>query len=160
MMKFFSLISFLIWTYLGVLLLGYLSAGWLLAAFQVPWVIWLGTLGVSLHLVKVRTNALALASAWIVALVSIAAVLKAWTPLWDSHLPLEHAQSWALGLLLIWLWAHCLALLLAFAKKPVQKLGLRLTQTDRGLIILIWTAMGLGGLLCHHQLANHMGFIG
>lgn len=148
----------LAWAYLLLLLLGYLSLGWLLAAFQVCWFVWVGTLGVILHLITAKTDAIAIASAWVVAIVSIAAVVKAWTPLWDSRVPSEHAQLWAIGLLLIWLWAHILVLLLAFARKPMRRLNIQPVQATQGLIVLIGVALVLGELICRCQLRQTLDF--
>ena len=47
--------------YLLVLGLGYVSAGWLLAAFQVSGFVWIGTLGIILYLAKVGADAIVVA---------------------------------------------------------------------------------------------------
>jgi magnesium-transporting ATPase (P-type) len=136
-----------IWLYLAVWL-GYVSAGWLLAAFEVPWWVWLGTEAIILHLIKAGAEAIAVASAWIVVVISVAAVVKAWTPVWDSRIPFEHAQLWAGGLLFIWFWALGLVLLLAFAHKLTRLNGFR---TYRFKLLLLLTGAGLGtGWFVYH----------
>lgn len=133
--------------YLLVLSLGYVSAGWLLAAFQVPGFVWIGTLGIVLYLTKAGADAIVVASAWVVGVISVGAVLKVWTPVWHSRLPYENAQLWAVGLLLIWLWAMMLVVLLAFAQIRMQTIGFRFLRSSSGLVLWIWVALGCGGLL-------------
>lgn len=132
------------WLYLVVLFLGYASAGWLLAAFQVPWPIWLGTVTITWYLTKVGPDAIAIASGWVVAIISIGAVEKAWAPVWSRQTPYQQAQLWASGLLLLWFWAVLLVLMLAFADRPLQQLGW-LRQRVGGLLGLMWLALALGG---------------
>ncbi len=135
----------LLWGYLIILLLGYSLAGWLLAAFQVSWLIWSVTFLVTLHLIRSGPAAIALSSSWVIGLISLAAVMKAWTPVWNSQLPHEHAQLWAQGLLLIWFGAIGLVVLLAFAPQLLARsLKLSTNQVIYGLVILIWTAMAIG----------------
>lgn len=129
--------------YIAGLLLGYVSLGWLLAAFQVPWTVWLGTWAVMLHLLKAEADAIALASAWIVVIISIGAVLKAWAPIISPGLPYENAKAWAVGLLLIWLWVSLLAVGLGLSRKPMQQIGL-----GRGYrLLLLGVALGCGWLI-------------
>ncbi|WP_295393437.1 hypothetical protein [uncultured Thiodictyon sp.] len=136
------------WVYLTLLLLGYSAAGWLLAAFQVHWWVWLVTFGLTLHLIRCGPAAIVPASAWVTGVMFVAAVTKAWAPLWGLRFPYEHAQLWALGLLLIWLGAIVSMVLLALA--PPFVVGVR----ERGegiaaysLSILVGTALAGGGLL-------------
>ena len=133
--------------YLLVLGLGYVSAGWLLAAFQVSGFVWIGTLGILLYLAKAGADAIVVASAWIVGVISVGAVLKLWTPVWHSQLPQENAKLWAFGLLLIWLWSMVLVILLAFAKIRMQAIGFRFLRSSSGLALWVWVALGCGGLL-------------
>jgi hypothetical protein len=141
------------WSYLALLLLGYGFAGWLLAAFQAPWLIWLGTLAACLHLVRSQVAAIALASSWVVLLISAASVLKAWAPVWDRRVPFEQAPLWAESLLLIWLGAIGLVILLAFAHAAMQQIGCRGKQILYRLLILVWGALGAGKLF--YSVFNH-----
>jgi hypothetical protein len=130
--------------YLTALLLGYGFVGWLLAAFQVPWIVWLGTLATTLHLIRTGSAALALSCSWVVGLIAIAALAKAWIALWNAHLPYEQAQLWARSLLLIWWGATLLLLLLAYAR-PLLPRSLNTRQALLLLTSLIWGALGFGG---------------
>jgi hypothetical protein len=132
--------------YLIVLLLGYGFVGWLLAAFQAAWPIWLGTFAITLYLICAGPAAIAFSQSWIVSIMTLAAVLKSWTPAWGSQVPFEQAQLWAKGLLLIWLAAISLAVLLGFASTVLQPWKLNARLTRYSLILLLWTALGLGGL--------------
>lgn len=133
--------------YLILLGMGCVAAGWLLAAFQVPWFVWCGTLGVMGHLARAKSDAIVLASAWVVLLMFIAAVTKAWTPAWYSNLPWENARLWARGLLLIWLGATGLVLLLAFAPSKLQSIDWSTPRTSTCLLIFTWITLLLGGFL-------------
>ncbi|MBD3880405.1 hypothetical protein IFO70_01405 [Phormidium tenue FACHB-886] len=136
-----------VWIYLFILGLGYSSMGWLLAAFQVPGLVWLGTLGVTMYLAEVGIDAIALSSAWVAGVVSAGAVTKAWTPVWNGRLPYENAKLWAGGLLGLWGWAVVLVVLLAFASAWMQTIGLRGRRAASGLVALTWLALGCGWLI-------------
>jgi hypothetical protein len=132
------------WIYVVALLFGYISLGWLMAAFQVPWIVWLGTGGMMLHLLKAEADAIALSSAWIVVIISTGAVLKAWAPIISPNLPYENAKAWAMGLLLIWLWASILAVGLGFSGKPMRWIGIRRSLYR---LLLLEIALGCGCLI-------------
>lgn len=132
--------------YFILLLLGYGFAGWLLAAFQVPWPVWLGTLAMTLHLIQVGAAALALSSGWVVGLIAIAVVVKAWARVWNPRLPLEQAQLWAQVLLLIWLGAMLLILLLAYARLLLPA-ALKGRWVMLALTSFVWGALALGAWL-------------
>ncbi len=132
--------------YLALLLLSYGALGWLLAAFQVPWPIWLGSLGVTLHLIYSGTAAIALSGGWVVSVMFVAAARKSWATVWGSQVPYEQAQLWAEGLLLIWIGVTGLVFLLAFADSGLLPLGRR--SRIYGLISLIWGAI-YSGSLCY-----------
>jgi len=132
------------WAYLIALLSGYVTIGWLLAAFQVSWLVWLTTLGVTLYLVNAGVDAIALANAWIVAVISAGAVAKSWAPIWDAQLPYKNAQAWAMGLLALWLWTVVLGVGLGFAQPPMRSIGLGRSSTRMGLMGM---ALGSGGLI-------------
>ena len=134
--------------YLVALLLGYSCLGWLLAAFQVPWPIWLGSLGVTIHLTYSGAAAIALSSGWVVGIMFLAAAKKSWPEVWDSRIPHDQAQFWAEGLLLIWLGATGLVVLLAFAGAALYRLGVQGRFRFSSFISLVWAAMG-GGWLCY-----------
>ena len=130
--------------YLVALLLGYGFLGWLLAAFQVPWPIWLGSLGVAIHLIYSGPAAIALSSSWVVGIIFLAAAKKSWPEVWDSRVPHEQAQLWAEGLLLIWLGATGLVVLLAFAGSALHRLGVQGHFRFYSFTSLMWGAMSGG----------------
>jgi hypothetical protein len=130
--------------YLATLLLGYGCLGWLLAAFQVPWPIWLGSLGVTIHLIYSGSAAIALSSSWVVGIMFLAAAKKSWPEVWDSRVPHIAAQLWAERLLLIWLVATGLIVLLAFAGAALYRLGVQGRFRFYGFVSLVWAAMGSG----------------
>lgn len=138
----------LAWVYLLLLSLGYLSIGWLMSAFQVPWPVRIGTLGMTLYIVKTGADAIALASTWTVGIIAAGAVAKAWI-VSDPQLPHTHAQLWAAALLMFWLWTLVLIVLLAFASRPMQAIAPGKVQGSTLLLILVWAALGTGQLLYH-----------
>jgi hypothetical protein len=133
--------------YLAILLIGYGFAGWLLAAFQVAWPVWLGTLVATLNLIRSGPSAIVLSSSWVVGLMFVAAVAKAWTGVWNRYLPYEQAQLWAQALLLIWFGAIGLVVLLAFVRPMLSRLGWRGRWATYGAIGVIWLALGMGSLI-------------
>lgn len=135
------------WLHVMMLLTGFLFTGWLLAAFQAPWLVWLGTLGVTLHLIKAEADAIVLSNAWIVIIMLIAAVKKSWTPAWNVHIPSQNASLWAAGLLLIWLNLITLVILLAFVKPQLRSLGWSNPKTSIVLVASLWSALVLGALI-------------
>lgn len=134
------------WLYLATLLFGYSVLGWLMAAFQVSWLVWLGTMAITLHLAHAGTDAIIIASTWVATIMSIGAVVKAWTPIWDSRMPWENAQLWAIGLLCIWMGSTLLTVLLAFAQHPLRSLHWNARFWTKGLLVLTWGAMAGGWL--------------
>lgn len=138
--------------YLAALLLSCSWLGWLLAAFQVPWPIWLGSLAVMLHLIKSGPAAIALAGGWVVGVMALAATRKSWAAVWGSHVPYQQAQLWAEGLLLIWLAATGLVLLLAFAGLALDPLGWQNRYKIYSVTGLVWGAFGGGWI--YYQLSS------
>ena len=131
-----------------VLFTGYLWVGWLMAAFEMPWFVWLGTLAVTLHLSMVGTRAIFLANTWLVGLMAAGAVFKSWPAIWDSTVPKTDGALWASGLLGIWTSSIVLILVLAFATKPLQSLGITSVKVQQSISIsLTWMAIGLGSIL-------------
>ncbi|HEY9698810.1 MAG TPA: hypothetical protein V6D10_16215 [Trichocoleus sp.] len=142
-------ISFSAFVYLLLLSLGYGSIGWLLAAFQVSKLIWLGTLSITFYVAALGTDALLVAVAWVVSVAMIGAVDKAWISIWNANLPYENAQLWAIGLLVFWFWGLVLTSGLAFARKPVQAIGIPYRHICLTLLILTWLALTAGSMAYH-----------
>lgn len=99
--------------YLISLVTGFSLAGWLLTCFQGSIWIWLGTIGTIAYIAKAKTGAIASASAWVVLLISIPTVTKAWPTEFSQQFP--PMLIWAGTLLLLWLFGVGLVLLLAFS---------------------------------------------
>ncbi|MEB3210789.1 MAG: hypothetical protein VKL39_05520 [Leptolyngbyaceae bacterium] len=131
--------------------LGLVGVGWLLAAFQVSWLIWGTTFGLALYLSMTGVDGLALSSAWVVGFVSVGAVIKAWPVVWGSEVPYKAAKFWALVFLLFWAGAIALIGLLATAIAPMKSLlnaiGLRQHHAKSILGALSWIALGVGWAL-------------
>jgi len=135
--------------YLLLLLGGCGLAGWLLAAFQVHWLMVIISLGIIAHLIVVGADAIVLANVWVIAMIFIAAVAKAWPPIWDSQVPVGNARLWAVGLLLVWMGAIALVVLLAFARQVIQVKALSPSFLLRGTVLLSWLTTMLGYWIYH-----------
>lgn len=142
-------LSFSAFAYLLLLIVGYSSLGWLLAAFQVSNLIWLGTLSVTFYVAAIGTDALLLAVAWVVTVAMIGAADKAWIAVWNINLPYENAQLWATGLLVFWFWGLVLISSLAFARNPVRAIGVPYRYIFLTLLISTWFALGSGSMTYH-----------
>ncbi|MDY6936884.1 MAG: hypothetical protein SWY16_04385 [Cyanobacteriota bacterium] len=135
-------------TYPIVLFIGYIWIGWLLAAFEMPWFVWLGTSMVTLHLSVAGTRAIFLANTWLVGLIAVGALGKCWPAIWDETVPKKDGALWATGLLGIWVSAIILIVMLAFAPQPLHSLGFASRKIQRGISIgLTWIAIGAGSFL-------------
>lgn len=139
--------------YLTLLLLGYGLLGWLLAAFQVSWPIWLGSLGVTLHLISAGTAAIALSAGWVVCIMFLAAARKSWAAVWGSQVPYEQAQLWAEGLLLIWIGVTSLVFLLAMADSVLAQAGCKGQVKHYSLTGSLWSAIAAGAIC--YQIFDH-----
>jgi len=148
-MKHFSAKKYLSWCYGMLLLLGCGITGWLLAAFQVPYLVVLISLAVMSHLIVVGVDAIALANVWVVVIMFTAAVVKAWPAIWDSRVPIENAQLWAGVLLLLWLGAIALVILLAFAGQFIHFHRFIKSQISKGTVTLTCMSVVLGYLIYH-----------
>jgi hypothetical protein len=154
-MKFFLKSTLFGWTYLLLLFLGYIAAGWLLATYRVSWLVWLGTLGITLHLAIAETGAIVLANTWVVVIILSGIFFN--TKISLNFLPFERAQIWALSLLIIWVFAIALIFMLAFAKTIMNKLCVGWIfklqpYTSYILLSVIWIAIKCGYLI--YKLAN------
>jgi hypothetical protein len=127
--------------YLYGVWLGYFLAGVMLNAFQASWVVWLGTLLMTVHLCWAGTAAIALAVIWVVATMWTAAILG------STPLPIYfNGSSWALILIGAWLMATGFIMLLGFARKPIQQLGLKPGHGFWALLGLTWSALTVGAV--------------
>jgi hypothetical protein len=123
--------------YLLVLWLGYVVAGQLLAVYNVPTVLWLGTFIATLHLAWAGTGAIAMGMVWVLVLIWIAAITYAM----PAYLHSLDGSVWAISLFKLWARGIILVLLLAFAHRSLDAFWL--------LLGLVWSALGLGALIYH-----------
>jgi hypothetical protein len=131
--------------YLLVLWLGYLVAGRLLAVYNVSTAIWLGTFMATLHLAWAGTGAIALGMVWVLVLIWIAAISYA-MPVYIHSLD---GSPWAISIFMLWARGTILVLMLAFARRFLEPWHLRRTAAFWLLLGLVWSALGLGGLIYH-----------
>lgn len=85
---------------------GLIIMGWLMNGFKVPFFVCAGTLAVCCYLVWVGSGGIALASVWVVALMSVAAINQLW--LHDLprprfiYIPMLSLANWLLALMIVW----------------------------------------------------------
>jgi hypothetical protein len=125
--------------YLVLLWLGYGLVGWLLSAYRVPTSVWIGTLMMTFYLAWAGLDAIALASIWVVGVLSIGAIRHAW--MWQIVRP--YYQIEPLVLLIIWLLSLGLVVFTAIAHKQLQKRFNR-AQVLYRLISSAWFGLALG----------------
>jgi hypothetical protein len=127
-----------------LLLLGMASfgVGVLLDIYNASILIWVGTLAITLHLAWAGTGAIALAMVWVLIVIWVAALIYA-TPK-QTHMD---PPSWAVSLMKLWVQGALYSVLLGFASRPLARWQLSRTQVFFTLLILTWSALGLGALV-------------
>lgn len=141
-----------IWLYLTTLLFESILAGWLLSDYHAPWLTWVGTQAITVHLAWIGIDAIALAIAWIVTIVWAGAIAFAWpgvvqglgAVIWIYGVGMA---LWAGALALGWALGVILALTLAFAKRAMESVDLSKAQAFLILIIITWFGFGLGRIV-------------
>jgi hypothetical protein len=128
--------------YLVVLWFAYGIVGWLLSAYFVPEVVWVGTLLMTFHLAWAGLDAIVLASMWVVGVLSMGAIRHAW--MWQISRP--YYQIEPLVLLIIWFLSLGLVVSTAMIHKQLQKRFNRVQILHR-LIISTWFGLALGLLV-------------
>jgi hypothetical protein len=128
--------------YLLLLGLASLGIGMLLDSYNASLLIWAGTLIITLHLAWAGTGAIALAMVWVLIIIWVAALIYA-TPK-QTHLD---PPAWAVSLMKLWIQGALYSILLGFASRPLARWQLSRTQIFFTLLILIWSALGLGTLI-------------
>ncbi len=116
------------------------SLGMGLTAYDVSTLIWLGTLGITLHLAWAGSAAIAPAMVWLLALMWIATMTHA-QPM-QMHPVI--AQVWAASLLDLWVRGGLVILMLAFARRALQPWRLHPVPTVGFIVGLSWSALGTG----------------
>lgn len=129
--------------HLTALFLEYVLAGWLLSAYNVAWLTWVGTQAVTLHLAMVGFDAVALAVAWIVGIMWAGAFTYAW----PKSIPWVGVAGWAAALALSWILGLVLILNLAKAHRAMKAIGFSKTQAFLILVIVTWVGLGIGRIV-------------
>ncbi len=124
------------------LIIGYTLVGWLLSLYQAPALIWLGTQAITVHLAWRGKSAIALAITWVVGVVWIGTLARAYPPSLRFNF-----QLLVIALFLIWLLGIILAFGVAFAKQPIQATGLKNTQAFWFLVTLTFSGLAVGRIL-------------
>ena len=143
-MKFYGNFS-----YLAGLWIGYSLIGWLLAAFAVPPIIWIGSLIVILHLTIVGKPAIALGQVWVITLFFIAGVIRVWPQRWSPEMPFIEPQKWASILLALWGFVTLEVIGLAGGKIPLENLGVSSKQSVYWLAGVTLIPVTLGAMFYH-----------
>ena len=130
------------WLYLIALFPGYICVGWLLSDCKVPWLTWVGTQAVTMHLALVGFDAVAIAIAWIVGLVWAGVFSYAW----PHSIHWSGVSVWAETLAVAWLLALMLILTLAQAQKAIASVGLSKMKAFWLLATITSVGLGIGRL--------------
>jgi hypothetical protein len=128
--------------YLLLLGLAAVGIGAVLDIYNASSLIWLVTLAITVHLAWAGTGAIPLAMVWALILIWIAVFIYA-TP---NHVQLD-PPTWAVSLMKLWVQGAIYAVLSGFAPRLLAGWGLRQTQVFLILLILTWSALGLGTLI-------------
>ncbi|ASC69264.1 hypothetical protein XM38_001910 [Halomicronema hongdechloris C2206] len=124
--------------------LGYGVGGWLLAAFQVPGIVWWVTQACTVHLAISGPSAILLSNLWVIGLMLVCAAEQPWPALWPARIPTHHAQTWATILIGLWGVAIALILLLAWFSHWLDTKGYSCRHRVIWLLPLCWGALGIG----------------
>jgi hypothetical protein len=127
-----------------LLLLGLAASGIgvMLDIYNASSLIWLITLGITVHLAWAGTGAIALAMVWVLILIWVAVVIYA-TP---NQVQLD-PPTWAISLIKLWVQGVLYVVLSGFAPRLFARWGLKQTQVFLILLILVWSALGTGTLI-------------
>jgi hypothetical protein len=128
--------------YLLLLGLASLGVGVLLDIYNASVLIWIGTLAITLHLAWAGTGAIALAMVWVLIVIWVAALIYA-TPKQTQLDP----PTWAVSLMRLWVQGALYSVLLGFASRPLARWQLSRVQVFFTILILTWSALGLGTLI-------------
>jgi len=129
---------------LVLMTLGSGLGGWLLAAFQVPWIVWWITQACTVHLAISGPSAILLSNLWVIGLMLVCAAEQSWPQVWSPRIPTHHAQTWAMILIGLWGVAIALILLLAWLSHRLDGNGYRSRHRILWLLPLCWGGLGIG----------------
>ncbi|MGF1514230.1 MAG: hypothetical protein ACFB5Z_11120 [Elainellaceae cyanobacterium] len=98
------------------------GAGWLIAAFDLPWYGWLGIAGTVLYLCQVGLDGIAVANVGLIFMMSLATLKKSWPAVLGGALPGSNSRLWAAALIAIWIGAILWLYLLVYGRTAMQKI--------------------------------------
>ncbi|MGQ4645767.1 hypothetical protein [Lyngbya aestuarii] len=133
----------LYWLYMAAIFWESVLVGWLLSNYNAHWLTLAGTQAVTLHLAWVGSDAIALAVAWIVAVVWGGALAYAWPRSFQG----TGIAVWAGSLGLGWVLGLILVLTLAFAKKAMKSVDWSNVHAFWLLILVTWLGFGIGRII-------------
>lgn len=92
--------------YLVTVFVNFVVIGWLLNGYAASQIAWIGTLAMICYLVQVGSGAIALASVWVVGLVSVAAIRQLWLHDFPrpefQYIPMILLGNWLFSLGVVW----------------------------------------------------------
>ena len=131
------------WLYLICLGVGYLIAGWILASFQVPVWVWIGTVLMILHLTRSGSDGIFLAMSWTMGVICVGVIFKSW----PTIIPVPNIQIWSISYILLLLLTILLIFGLAFANTRLELFGFNSKQCFYLLILLSGLSLGMGMII-------------
>jgi hypothetical protein len=126
--------------YLVTVFVSFVVIGWLLNGYAVTQFVWVGTLAMICYIIRVGSGAIALASVWVVGLMSMAAMHQ----LWLHDLPRPEFRFIPMILLANWLFALGVVWLLAKVSDFLRQKYISRTWAFSALICLVVMGMVSG----------------
>lgn len=118
-------------------------AGWVLASFQVPVWVWLGTVLMILHLARSGSDGIFLAMSWTMGVICVGVIFKSW----PTIIPEPNIQIWSISYILLLLVTILLIFGLAFAHTPLKVFGFNSKQCVYLLMLLSGSSLGMGVII-------------
>jgi hypothetical protein len=143
-----------IFVYWLILTTGYSLAGWLLAAFNTPLWVWLGTFLIIVYLAKSGTEGLLIANIWVVFIMFLVTIFKRWPQIWPSHIPEKDITLWSAIIMLLWSLAILLMMGLALTHQAMKLRGFTSILRLSILVSLTSFALGVGWLIFQAKLIS------
>ncbi len=125
--------------YFLAIFVSFVIIGWLLNGYEASVIAWIGMLAMICYLMWAGSGAIALASVWVVGLMSVAAIRQ----LWLHDLPRPEFRFIPLALLANWLFALGVVWLLATARDVLRQRHISRSWGFSALICLGFVLIGL-----------------
>lgn len=126
-----------------MLFLESILVGWLLSEYKAHWLIWSSIQALSFYIASVGTDAIALAIAWVVAVV--------WSGTLSRSIPriIQEANItiWAVTLIFSWFLGLAFVLTLAFAKRVTKSVNCGQTKAFWMRLLITWVGFGVGWIV-------------